>query len=59
MELIYDTPVEVTSTQYRKLMVDCAGIVFGREDAETGKFFIKLALPAYKEYVKQIILTTK
>ena len=59
MELKYDVPVEVTSTQYKKLMVDCAGIVFGREDAETKKFYIKLALPAYKEHVKQIILTTK
>ena len=40
MEIIYDTPFEVTKEQYKVYMTQLAGIVVGRE--ENGKYYIKV-----------------
>jgi hypothetical protein len=49
----YDTPIEVTESQYRKLMSDFAGIVAGRQ--ENGRYFIKVWMMKYKEQIRTTI----
>jgi hypothetical protein len=51
MEIKYNTPIEVTEKQYRKLMTECAGIVAGRK--ENGKYYIKVWLMKYAGYVRR------
>lgn len=53
MEIKYDIPIEVTKDQYRILMRECCGIVAGRE--ENGKYYIKVWLMEYANYVRRII----
>ena len=52
-EIKYDTPIEVTKSQYHKLMTDCAGVVAGLE--ENGKYFIKVWLMKYKSHIQRIL----
>lgn len=53
MEIQYNVPFEVTKEQHNKLMINCAGIVTGRE--ENGKYYIKVWLMKYKEHVEKIL----
>lgn len=54
MEFKNDIPVEVTENQYYAAMSKCRGIVAGRID-ESGKYFIKVWLSRYTEYVQQVL----
>jgi N-methylhydantoinase B/oxoprolinase/acetone carboxylase alpha subunit len=53
MEVKYNTPIEVTESQYNILMTDYSGIVAGRK--EDGKFFVKCLIMKYANYVKKIL----
>lgn len=53
MKLEYDIPEELTEKQYNKVMFICNGIVCGK--IEDGKYYIKLWLTKYRNYVKSII----
>lgn len=53
MKVKYNTSIEVTEKQYRKLMYDLSGVVAGRED--NGKFYIKLMAQGYAKHVEKII----
>lgn len=48
IELIYDIPVEVTELQFCKMMNEFSGMIAGRQDEETGKYYIKLWGMNYK-----------
>lgn len=52
-EFKYNTPIEVTKSQYNRLMVECAGIVAGRE--ENGKYFIKVMIMKYVSIVRNVL----
>ena len=41
MEIKYNKPFEVTRAQYARLMGNFGGIVAGRWDSKTNKFYIK------------------
>lgn len=49
-ELKYNIPVEVTKEQYDRLKVEASGIIAHRQ--ENGRYWIKLLLPKYKQYVR-------
>ncbi len=49
----YDTPIEVTKSQYNTLMNKFAGIVAGRE--EEGKYYIKVWLMKYAPVIHSFI----
>ena len=53
MKIKYDTPIEVTKSQYNRLMTECDGVVAGQE--KDGKFFIKVWLMKYKQMVLDIL----
>lgn len=53
IEIKYDTPIEVTEKQYKRLMNECSGIVAGRQ--EGGRFYIKVWAMRYVNYVRRII----
>lgn len=53
MEIKYNTPIEVTSTQYNQLSKQCGGIVSFRQEA--GKYYIKVLVMCYVRYVKEIL----
>ena len=53
MEIKYNIPIEVSQTQYNRLMNECDGIVAGRK--EDGKYYIKVWLMKYVNYVKDIL----
>ena len=55
MEIKYDTPIEVSENKYDFLMKEYAGVVAGRRDPLTAKYFIKVWVMAYKNKIKQII----
>lgn len=50
MEFKYDVPQEVTKEQYEAMMHKLSGLVAGR--ISEGKYFIKLMMPKYKDYVE-------
>jgi len=51
--LPYDTETEVTEKQYHKAVIHCEGIIAHR--SEDGKYYIKLLLTKYRDYVLQIL----
>jgi len=53
MEIVYDKKTEVTKNQFKALKRDADGICAFRTERE--KFFIKLLIPKYKNYVQSII----
>jgi hypothetical protein len=53
MELVYNTPIEVTEKQYKAVMNHCSGIVAGREDS--GKYYIKVWFMKYAWIVKRYL----
>jgi hypothetical protein len=53
MEIIYNTPIEVTQRQYNICMNNLSGIVAGRFC--DGKFYIKVLLMKYKKEVNQVL----
>ena len=53
IQIIYDTPIEVTKSQYDKAMSTLRGAVAGQE--MDGKFFIKLWFMRYKKKLAQIL----
>lgn len=57
MELQFDTPVEVTETQYKRIMSELKGVCAGR--IENGKHYIKLWLMSWKSNVIWILETEK
>lgn len=57
MDLKYDTPIEVTENQYRRIMSELKGVCAGR--IENGKHYIKLWLMAWKSNVIWILETEK
>lgn len=54
MEIIYNTPIEVTQKQYNVCMNTLSGIVAGRVD--DGKYYIKVLLMKYKKQVNQVLI---
>jgi hypothetical protein len=53
IKIIYDTPIEVTESQYKMLMNKFCSIIAGRE--ENGKYFIKLWVMRYKDSIKNFL----
>ena len=53
MEILYDTPIEVTREQYEKLKVVFAEIVAHRE--ENGKYWIKLWDVRFKKELEEYL----
>jgi hypothetical protein len=53
MEILYNTPIEVTQKQYNICMNTLSGIVAGRFD--NGKYYIKVLLMKYKKEVKRVL----
>lgn len=53
MEIKYNTQIEVEKPKYNILMTKLSGIVAGREDG--GKYFIKVLVMKYANYVQQIL----
>lgn len=51
--LLYDTETEVTEKQYHRVVIHCEGIIAHR--SEDGKYYIKLLLTKYRDYVLQIL----
>lgn len=49
----YDTPFEVTEKQYGTVMNRCSGLVCGRRSE--GKFYIKLWMIQYRDYVEKVL----
>lgn len=56
MTIQYDTPIEVTARQYDIIMHDFAGFVLGRQDEETGKYYIKVWGMRYADDIEEIIM---
>jgi len=56
MEIKYDTPIEVSKNQYKKIMQDCSGIVAGLE--QNGKYYIKVWMMTYANYVRAVLSVT-
>ena len=52
MDIKYDTPIEVSESQYKRLMTKCAGLIAGRQDGE--RFFIKVWFMEHVAYVKLV-----
>ena len=55
MDIQYDTPIEVTEKQYKRIMSELKGVCCGR--IENGKHFIKLWLMSWKSNVIWILET--
>lgn len=55
MDIQYDTPLEVTEKQYKRIMSELKGVCCGR--IENGKHFIKLWLMSWKSNVIWILET--
>lgn len=53
IEIIYDTPIEVSKDHYNKCMTQLQGIVAGQ--ITDGKYYIKLWLMKYKSYLVLIL----
>jgi hypothetical protein len=54
-EIKYNIPFEVTKKQYDACMGKCAGLLCGRFDEPTGKYFLKVWHPKYSDYITNIL----
>ena len=50
-KLRYDTETEVTQLQYNNIVKHCEGLIAHR--SEDGRYYIKLMLTKYRNYVEQ------
>jgi hypothetical protein len=57
-EMKYNVPFEVTKNQYTALMNNLAGIVVGRFDDLSGKYFIKVWHTKYNNLIVNILKQT-
>jgi len=55
--LKYNVKTEVSENQYNILKTQAAGIIAHKK--ENGKFYIKLWLPKYRDFVNNILNTVK
>lgn len=55
MNIKYNQPIEVTKEQYDLLMKECAGMIAGRYDYESGKYYIKVWLMSCSDFVSTVI----
>ncbi len=55
MNYSYDTPIEVTEGQYNACMHQAKGIIAGRKDNESGKYYIKIWITKYNSYITELI----
>lgn len=57
MKICYDTPIEVTESQYNMLVQNFLSVISHRESA--GKFYIKVWHMGYAKLIKQILTSGK
>ena len=57
MQIIYDTPIEVTRDQYNIIMNHAKGICAGRE--ADGKYYVKLWWVRDRKVIKKILENVK
>ena len=53
MDIKYDTPIEVSKEQYKRLIIQFAGVIAHRN--ENGRYWIKIWLMRFKEKLQHAL----